>query len=199
GGGDENPVRASGGSAVADIDGDGCEDLFLSGGDAALYRSNCDGTFTDVTVASGLPHPWPAAATGAVFFDADNDGKPDLYVAAVVGGDRLFHNVGGGRFVDVSRAAGIPQVPWTSMPVVADYDRDGFLDVFLVRMGDHEKTIPKPGYDARNGVPSALLRNRGDGTFVDVTERAGTRFRGWGLAGAWGDYDGDGWPDLYVA
>jgi hypothetical protein len=85
------------------------------------------------------------------------------------------------------------------MPVVADYDRDGFLDVYVVRMGDEEGTTPTPNYRARNGVGSTLWHNNGDGTFTDVTRRAGVGFTGWGLAGAWGDYDGDGWPDLYVA
>jgi hypothetical protein len=199
GGQDQSPVRASSGSAVADVDGDGCEDVFLAGGTAALYRSNCDGTFRDATAESGLPRAWPSAATGVVFFDADDDGDPDLYVAAAVGGDRFFRNGGDGRFADVTTASGIPQTPWTSMPTVADYDRDGFLDVYLVRMGDHERTVPDPPFAATNGVRSALLHNRGDGTFEDVTGRARVGFHGWGLAGAWGDYDGDGWPDLYVA
>jgi hypothetical protein len=200
GGPGQSPVQASGGSAIADVDGDGCEDVFLAGSpDAALYHNNCDGTFTDVTAASGLPRPYPAAATGVVFFDYDNDGDPDLFVAAVVGGDRLFRNDGHGHFTDVTAAAGIPASRWTSMPIVADYDRDGFLDLYLVRMGDQEHTIPEPSYAARNGVPSVLLHNEGNGTFRDVTTHAGVGFHGWGLAGAWGDYDGDGWPDLYVA
>src|SRR5262249_58433786 len=67
---DQNPVQASGGSAIADVDGDGCEDVFLAGSpDAALYHNNCDGTFTDVTPASGLPRPYPAAAPGGGFLD----------------------------------------------------------------------------------------------------------------------------------
>src|SRR5262249_59434453 len=77
GGGGAPPVGNSGGSAGADVDRDGCEDLFLAGSpDAALYRSNCDGTFTDVTVAAGLPRPHPPAPTGAVLFDHAHHGRP---------------------------------------------------------------------------------------------------------------------------
>jgi len=200
GGGPDNPVGASSGVAVADVDGDGCEDVFLAGSpDAVLYRNGCNGTFSDVTAASGLPHPYPATATGAVFFDYDNDGWPDLFVAAARGGDRLFHNTGGGHFVDVSAAAGIPPGRWASMAAVADYDRDGFLDLYVVRMGDQEATVPRPNYAATNGVPSTLYRNNGDGTFTDVTRHARVGNTGWGMAAAWADYDGDGWPDLYVA
>src|SRR5262245_3285486 len=199
GGGTDNPVGHSSGSAVGDVDGDGCDDVFMGGRpDAVLYRGHCDGTFTDATAAVGLPHPWPTAATGAVFFDYDNDGWPDLYVAAVSGGDRLFHNDGGG-FRDVTAAARIPAGRWGSMPLAADYDRDGYLDLYVVRMGDYEATTPRPNYDAANGVPNTLLHNERDGTFRDVTDHAGVGHRGWDLAGAWGDYDGDGWPDLYVA
>ena len=85
------------------------------------------------------------------------------------------------------------------MPIVTDYDRDGLLDVYIVRMGDHLATAPTPAYDARNGVRGTLLHNLGDGTFEDVTKKAGVGSRGWDMAGAWGDYDNDGWPDLYVA
>jgi hypothetical protein len=152
-----------------------------------------------VTVAAGLPHPYPAPATGTVFFDYDNDGWPDLFVGAVAGGDRLFRNLGGGRFADVTAQAGIPPGRWTSSVAVADYDRDGFLDLYVARMGDHEKTAPDPNYSAANGVPNTLLRNDGDGTFSDVTARARVGSTGWDMAAAWGDYDGDGWPDLYVA
>jgi hypothetical protein len=199
GGGPDNPVGASGGSAVADVDGDGCEDLVLTGSEVTLYRSRCDGTFADITLAAGLPRPYPAVATGVLFFDYDNDGSPDLFVAAIRGGDRLFRNTGDGRFTDVSAAAGLPPGRWTSMATAADYDRDGDLDLYLARMGDHERTVPEPNYAARNGVPNTLLRNQGNGTFRDVTRAAGVGSRGWDLTAAWGDYDGDGWPDLYVA
>jgi hypothetical protein len=198
-GGDDSPIRTPSGSAVADFDRDGCDDVVLAGSpDTVLYRNRCDGTFADVTLERGLPHPYPPAASGVVFFDYDNDGWPDLFVAAVAGGNRLFHNTGG-RFEDVTAAAGIPDGPWSGSVAVADYDRDGFLDVYVARMGDHEKTAPQPNYSAGNGVSNLLLRNQGDGTFVDVADAAGVASRGWDLAAAWGDYDGDGWPDLYVA
>jgi VCBS repeat protein len=189
----------AGGAAVADVDNDGFEDILLSGSpDTVLYRNRGDGTFENVTAKVGIPTPYPEPATGVVFFDYDNDGWPDLYIGAAESGDRLFHNVRG-VFEDVTERSGIPRGRWTSMPIVADYDRDGFLDVYLVRMGDHAKRPPKPNYDAHNGVPHTLLRNRGDGTFEDVTRRAHAGNTGWGLAGAWGDSDGDGWPDLYLA
>jgi hypothetical protein len=197
---EDNPVRQGSGVAVGDVDGDGCEDLVLAGSPKlALYRSRCDGTFEDATVAAGLPPIYPAAASGVVFFDYDNDGWSDLYVAAVAGGDRLYRNEGHGHYVDVTERAGIPRGRWGSMPVVADYDRDGFLDVYVSGMGDHERTAPRPTYDARNGVRGTLLRNRGDGTFADVSSQAGVDSPGWDMVAAWGDYDGDGWPDLYVA
>jgi hypothetical protein len=200
GGGDDNPVRQASGVAVGDADGDGCEDLVLAGSPTlTLYRSRCDGSFEDVTAVAGLPRPYPAAASGVVFFDYDNDGWADLYVSAVSGGDRLYHNEGRGRFADVTAAAGIPPGRWQSMPVVADYDRDGFLDLYVAGMGDHELTSPRPPYDATNGLDGRLLRNRGDGTFADVSKRAGVASPGWDLAAAWADYDDDGWPDLYVA
>jgi hypothetical protein len=103
------------------------------------------------------------------------------------------------RFVDVSEKAGIPAGVWGSMPVVADYDLDGFLDVYVARMGDHESLSPRPPWNARNGTRGTLLRNRGDGTFDDVSDEAGVDSAGWDMAAAWGDYDGDGYPDLYVA
>jgi hypothetical protein len=84
------------------------------------------------------------------------------------------------------------------MGTVADYDRDGFLDLYVVRMGDEEGTVPRPNYSATNGVGGTLYRNNGNGTFSDVTKRARVGHTGWDFAGAWGDYDGDGWPDLYL-
>ena len=195
----ENPVRQASGVAVADVDGDGCEDLALAGSpDFQLYRGGCDGNFADVSMAAGIPQPFPAAAAGVVFFDVENDGDADLLVTAVSGGSRLFRNRGDGRFSDVTSEMGIPQDEWVSMPVVADYDRDGWLDVYLARMGDHATTSPQPAFNAVNGPRGMLLRNRGGAGFEEVASAAGVDSRGWDMAAAWGDYDGDGWPDLYV-
>jgi hypothetical protein len=191
-------MAASSGVAAGDIDCDGFEDIaFLSTTQIKVYRNNGNRTFTDVTVSTGLPARLDIAGAGLVFFDADNDGDADLW-ASGIRGDRFFRNDGCGAFTDATAAAGVGPSRWSSMPVVADYDRDGWLDVYVVRMGDHEKTAPSPNWDARNGVGGSLYRNNGNGTFTDVTERAGIQETGWGLAGAWGDYDNDGWPDLYV-
>lgn len=191
-------MAGSSGVAVGDFDCDGYEDIALaSSTHVALYRNNVDGTFTDVTATSGLPESFDIAATGLVFFDADNDGAPDLWVCGIRG-ERFYHNDGCGHFVDATSTAGLKPSRWASMPIVADYDNDGYLDVYIVRMGDHENTAPSPNWDAHNGIPHTLYHNNGDGTFTDVTAAAGIHETGWGLAGAWGDYDNDGYPDIYV-
>ena len=192
-------VADSSGAAVADFDCDGFEDIaLLSPSHLALYRNNADGTFRDVTDTAGLPARFDIAGTGLVFFDADNDGDPDLWVCGIRG-ERFFRNESCGRFVDVTASAGLKPSRWSSMPMVADYDRDGFLDVYIVRMGDHGGSAPSPNWEAVNGVADGLYRNNGDGTFSDVTAAAGIDATGWGLAGAWGDYNDDGYPDVYVA
>lgn len=191
-------MAASSGSAVADFDCDGYEDLaLLSTNHVTLYRNAADGSFLPANDDVGLPATLPISGSGIVFFDAENDGDPDLWISGLLG-QRFFSNEGCGRFVDHTDIAGIAPSTWSSMPLVADYDSDGFLDVYVVRMGDHEKSAPSPSWNARNGIQDSLYRNRGDGTFEEVTEEAGIAEGGWGLAGAWGDFDGDGDPDLYV-
>src|SRR5207244_7585645 len=133
------------------------------------------------------PSPHLPAAPAAVCIDHEYDSCPAPSVAAVLGGDRLFHTPGRGHFVDVSAAAGIAPGRWGSMGTVADFDRDGYLDLYVVRMGDHEATVPRPNYEAANGVGGTLYHNNGDGTFTDVTRRARVGHTGWDLAGAWGD------------
>jgi len=186
--------------------------LLIAVCDSPVNRAsaNVDVTFADVTATAGLQtrivygatgqnkYILETTGTGVAFLDYDNDGWPDLFVAAIRGGDHLFRNTGGGHFVDVTDAAGLPPGRWGASVAVADYDRDGLLDIYVVRMGDHEHTAPEPNFQARNGVRSTLYHNDGNGRFTDRTRVAGVGFTGWGLAGAWGDYDGDGWPDLYV-
>jgi hypothetical protein len=191
-------MGTSSGLAVGDFDCDGFEDVaLLSSSRLVLYRNVADGSFADVSADRGLPAQIPIAGTGLVFFDADNDGDPDLWVTGIRG-QLFFRNDGCRSFSDATAATTIAPSVWASMPIVADYDRDGLLDVYVVRMGDHEHMSPVPNWQARNGLPDSLYRNEGNGRFSDVTDAAGVADTGWGLAGAWGDYDNDGWPDLYV-
>ena len=169
-----------------DYDNDGDLDLFVAFRDQPnrLFR-NDNGRFTDVTVESGIGDP--RKTVGAVWFDIDGDGDLDLFVANQNGDTNgLFRN-DGGHFVDVAREWGV-EAPRASAEfggvgaAVADFDGDGFLDLFVANYG-----------------PSALYRNQGGKRFVDVTKDAGLFFAQHATTPSWGDYDNDGWPDLYVA
>ncbi|MFN8641825.1 MAG: VCBS repeat-containing protein [Candidatus Binatia bacterium] len=191
-------LAASSGVAVADVDCDGFEDLALLSTDRLrIYRNNADGTFVDVSADLQLPAEMPLSGTGLVFFDADNDGDPDLWLSGIRG-ERFLRNDACRAFVDATAAARIGPSRWSSMPMVADYDGDGRLDVYVVRMGDHAEKAPEPNWDARNGEGDSLYHNNGDGTFTDVATQVGIDETGWGLAGAWADYDNDGDQDVYV-
>jgi enediyne biosynthesis protein E4 len=210
-----------GGVAVGDFDGDGHEDLFFTSmpsfkpGSAeasrpTLFRNRRDGTFEDRTAAAGLAKV-AGYPQGALFFDYENNGRADLYVAAY-GGGQLFRNEGG-VFRDVTDEAGLslegrcgPALCFGVAAAAADFDRDGLLDLLIVANVDWD--MHDPGQvGPRRLLPTFyaaqrafLFRNNGDGTFSDVTERSGVENRGGkGLGAVWADFTGDGWPDLYIA
>jgi tetratricopeptide (TPR) repeat protein len=194
------------GVSVADIDGDGLDDLYVcqpAGLPNRLFRNRGDGTFEDITEFAGVGVLENTAC--ALFADIDNDGHQDLIVVRA-GGPLLFLNRGNGKFrlkPDAFQFANPPQGTFTAA-AAADYDRDGWLDVYFCLysyyQGADQYRYPMPYTEAENGPPNFLMRNNRDGTFRDVTKQSGldknnTRFS---FACAWGDYNGDLWPDLYV-
>ncbi len=196
------------GVSAGDADGDGRDDLFVAqpaGLPDRLFRNKGDGTFEDVTEQAGLLVL--DETSQALFADVDNDGDQDLILVVTGSGLLLFRNDGRGRFT-VDPGAFHLNLEGTPISIaLADYDRDGFLDVYLcnysyfVGTSEDKGGSPNPYHDAQNGPPNVLLRNDHGRRFVDVTAEAGldqnnTRFS---FAAAWGDYDDDGWPDLLVA
>ena len=197
------------GVSVGDVDGDGLDDLYVAqpaGLPNRLYRNRGDSTFEDITDEAGVGVLDDTAQS--LFVDVDNDGDQDLIVATSTN-LLLFVNDGKGHFTQVQdafRFARPLQGVLTSI-AMADYDRDGFLDLYVCvysyffGAGEDKAGTPAPYYDARNGPPAVLFRNDGHGRFVDATADAGLdagndRYH---FAAVWGDYDGDGWPDLLVA
>ena len=185
-----------GGITAVDYDNNGLYDLFIpDGAESKLFRNRGDGTFEDVTAAAGL-----AGLDGvsvAVFADYDNDGFKDLFVSRTFQPNQLFHNNGDGTFTDVTKQSGIGADCCTTVAAWADYNNDGLLDLYVGRYLDPRKDIPTTFY-ARNGEPNQLYRNNGDGTFTNVTEHAGVGDTGLCLGTVWGDFNDDGYPDLYV-
>jgi tetratricopeptide (TPR) repeat protein len=194
------------GVSVADIDNDGVDDLYVcqpAGLPNRLYRNRGDGTFEDITESSGLGILENTAC--ALFADFNNSGRQDVIVVRA-NGPLLFLNEGGGKFrqkPDAFQFASPPQGTFTGA-AVADYDRDGWLDIYFCLYAYYQGTgqykYPSPYHDAENGPPNFLMRNRRDGTFRDVTAASGlhqsnTRYS---FCCGWGDYNRDGWPDLYV-
>jgi enediyne biosynthesis protein E4 len=210
------PIVASMGAAVAvaDFDRDGLPDLYVvnsaEGSRNCLYRNMGDGTFEDVAEKMGvadLNRPGSGACMGAVWGDYDNDGYEDLLVYRW-GRPELFHNDRGKGFTRVTDTAGLPARVNANSAIWLDFDRDGLLDLFIAGYWAddidlwHVKTtqiMPESFQYANNGGRKYLLRNKGDGTFEDVTEKVGITSRKWTLAVAATDLRGTGYPDLVLA
>jgi hypothetical protein len=189
---------ATAGVACADFDNDSWYDVFFcDGANPCLYRNRGDGTFEDVTSRAGLPIGL-AGVHVAIFGDFDNDGNRELFLGRSTGNNLLFRNNGDGTFTDVTADANVSGV-WVSTAAAADYDRDGLLDLYLGRYLDPRSNLPTTNFYTRNGQGNTLLHNEGGLRFADVTEQAGVREGGLTLGIAWGDYDRDGDPDVYVA
>jgi len=199
-------VYGHNGVSIGDIDRDGFDDLYVcqpGGLPNRLYRNRGDGTFEDITEASGVGVIENTAC--ALFVDVNNDGRQDLIVVRATG-PMLFLNEGGGKFrqkPDAFQFANPPQGTFTGA-AVADYDRDGWLDIYfclyVYYQGTDQYKYPSPYYDAENGPPNFMMRNNRDGTFHDVTAETGlnqnnTRYS---FCCGWNDFNRDGWPDLYV-
>jgi hypothetical protein len=214
------PETVGSGCAFLDYDGDGHLDLFLVNSSRlpgftgkgpfypALYHNRGDGTFEDVTRPAGLA--FDSYGIGCAVGDYDNDGHPDLYVTGL-GPNHLFHNNGNGTFTDVTARAGVSDPRFSTSAAWFDYDRDGYLDLFVCNYcrwspesnkicsdsGGHKHMCGPTTY---KGVSNTLFRNNRNGTFTDVTRRAGLSApRGKGLGILIWDPNDDGWPDLMIA
>ena len=216
----------SGGVALFDFDNDGRIDIYLvdsltvrtaktpAAARSALYRNLGHGTFADVTEKAGVGHPgWGMGVCAA---DVDGDGWEDLYVTTL-GSNRLYRNNHDGTFTDIAEQAGVAAGGWSTGCGFADYDRDGNLDLFVSRYVkvdlDHlpefgkDKTCEYGGVAVQcgpRGLPGesdVLFHNDGNGHFTNVSQKAGVSDPRayFGLGIAWFDYNGDGWPDLFVA
>lgn len=221
------PEIMGSGVALFDYDGDGDLDVYMVQSRALSPASSDDRTsrlfrndlakdssgravlrFTDVTEAAGVG--FKGVGMGAAVGDYDGDGYPDLYVTAY-GSNALYRNNGNATFTDVTREAGADDPRWSTSAAFVDYDRDGDLDLFVVNYVDFTVGTAKACSDpvgsrdycapsAHQPVPARLFRNEGGGRFSDATESSGVaRAYGAGLGVAVGDYNRDGWLDVYVA
>ena len=196
-----NDVFLSHGAAVADVNADGLLDLFVTGHhENFLYVNRGDGTFEN-RAGEALVGVTPLA-TGALFLDHDNDGDPDLFLSAA-GNQMLFENRmtpdGTLRFEEISERAGVSRPAEGYSAVSADVNSDGFPDVYVCSYNKYGQVMPNSWSDATNGTPNLLFLNRGDGTFDEVAEAWGCSDSRWTYAAQFGDLNGDGRPDLYLA
>ena len=185
------------GIAIGDYDGDGKPDIFVVSKTEScrLFRNLGGWKFEDVTKKAGVGDEGAAAMIwkqGATFVDINNDGLLDIYVCRFNAPNLLYINQGDGTFKEMAHAYGLDVVDACGTAAFCDYDRDGWLDVYiqtnLLNIGAHP-----------NGQPDYLFHNNRDGTFTNVTAKAGISGESQGHSATWWDYDGDGWPDLYVA
>jgi hypothetical protein len=211
------------GVAIFDYDGDGSNDVLITNGttlkgagtgsahSVQLYRNTGGGKFVEVSRQAGfIAEGW---AQGVCVGDYNNDGKPDVLVT-YYGFNRLYKNLGNGKFADVTSEAHLPVtgVRYGAGCAFTDYDRDGSLDIFVANYVDLDLAKAPPSCLWKGisvmcgpvGLPqahNALFHNNGDGTFTDVSERAGILQPGgrYGLGVVAADFDNDGWPDIYVA
>jgi len=214
--------QMSGGVALFDCDNDGRLDIAVvndstldhyrkSGGDPmlTLYHQEPNGKFTDITKQAGLTKiGW---GMGIAIADYDNDGLLDIYVTGY-NGNVLYHNLGNCKFEDVTAKAGVQTTGFATGAAWGDYDRDGRVDLFVSRyihsdvdkLGEIDTNYKGLKVEApwgMHGESDFLFHNRGDGTFEDISRKAGVSDPDGrlGLGVVWGDIDNDGWPDLYVA
>ena len=185
------------GVAIGDYDGDGRPDIFVVSRTEScrLFRNLGNWKFEDVTEHAGVGDLGEAAGVwklGATFADVNNDGLLDVYVCRFNAPNLLYVNQGDGTFKEAAAARGLAVKDASVMAAFCDYDRDGWLDVFIVT---NQPESVGHRYDQR----TYLFHNNGDGTFSDVTDRAGVSGKGQRHSATWWDYDNDGWPDLYVA
>ena len=200
------------GIAVADVDGDGLPDIYFVNqlGGNELWKNLGNGKFRNITEEAGVGLTDRISVT-ASFADIDNDGDPDLYVTTVRGGNVLFENDGHGHFKDITKESGLDYVGHSSGAVFFDYDNDGLLDLFLVNVGKYTtEERGRGGYfigfpDAFSGhlhpertEKSRFFHNVGHNHFKDVTEEMGVPDTGWSGDATFTDFNGDGFPDLYV-